>query len=123
MQPYSLMDLAQPFQKFTKNIALYLPRTSDLNQLAALTNSDEEKVTAVHYCMEGASKVRKPAYCTHRVCLLLCRPFVYISGCSNCMSLSRRLIIRCRLKRTEISGQSLWTVCVLAYVGYIPLNG
>lgn len=56
MQPYSLNDILHPFQRLTGDIALYLPRTSDLRQLAGFAN-DDQKVTVVHYCMEGASKV------------------------------------------------------------------
>ncbi|KAL8846750.1 MAG: hypothetical protein Q9221_008176 [Calogaya cf. arnoldii] len=55
MQPYSLDDLMSSFQWFTQNIALFLPRTSDLQQLAK-TNHSSERVKAIHYCMEGASK-------------------------------------------------------------------
>ena len=56
MQPYSLSDILHPFQRLTGDVALYLPRTSDLRQLADFANSDQ-KVTVMHYCMEGASKV------------------------------------------------------------------
>ncbi len=58
MQPYNLRDIYEPFSKATSDIALYLPRTSDLRQLAKIV-PDEEKVTVIHYCMEGASKVRR----------------------------------------------------------------
>ena len=56
MQPYTLLDLLVPFQTYTKDIILYLPRTSDLTQLAE-TTQEGIKLTVVHYCMEGASKV------------------------------------------------------------------
>lgn len=56
MQPYSLNDLLNPFLDLTSEVILYLPRTSDLRQLAARVQGDE-KVTVIHYCMEGASKV------------------------------------------------------------------
>ncbi len=56
MQPYSLRDIYEPLSKLTRDIALYLPRTSDLRQLAKLV-PDDGKVTVMHYCMEGASKV------------------------------------------------------------------
>ena len=56
MQPYSLTNIYEPFSKLTGDLALYLPRTSDLRQLAKLV-PDSEKMTAIHYCMEGASKV------------------------------------------------------------------
>ncbi|KAI9873709.1 MAG: hypothetical protein M1830_010699 [Pleopsidium flavum] len=56
MQPHSLKDIYEPFSKLTRDVALYLPRTSDLRQLAKLV-PDDKKVTVVHYCMEGASKL------------------------------------------------------------------
>ena len=55
MQPYNMMNLIGPFQELTEDIALYLPRTSNLRQLARAVK-DDEKMTVVHYCMEGASK-------------------------------------------------------------------
>ena len=57
MQPYNLLDLLKPFQQFTPNVALYLPRTSDLRQLTE-SHKGDNKLTVIHYCMEGASKVR-----------------------------------------------------------------
>lgn len=56
MQPYNLKDLYEPFSKLTGDLALYLPRTSDLRQLANII-PDDKKLTVMHYCMEGASKV------------------------------------------------------------------
>lgn len=56
MQPYTLNDLLEAFQSLASDVALYLPRTSDLRQIADRTNS--KRTTVVHYCMEGASKVR-----------------------------------------------------------------
>ena len=58
MQPYSLSDLVKPLRDFTEDLALYLPRTSDLRQLGDYADGDKQ-VRAVHYCMEGASKVNK----------------------------------------------------------------
>ena len=58
MQPYSLSDLLEPLRDFTEDIALYLPRTSDLRQLGCSAGEDKQ-VGVVHYCMEGASKVSK----------------------------------------------------------------
>ena len=58
MQPYNLTDLLVPFQQLTPNVALYLPRTSDLRQLVKC-NDREQSLPVVHYCMEGASKVRR----------------------------------------------------------------
>lgn len=56
MSPYSLKTIYESLTKVSSSLVLYLPRTSDLRQLAALV-SDEEKVAIVHYCMYGASKV------------------------------------------------------------------
>lgn len=56
MQPYSLYDMLWSFRQLTRDIALFLPRTSDLRQLAK-ENKDAKKVQAIHYCVEGASKV------------------------------------------------------------------
>lgn len=53
MSPYSI----QQIYKVCKGMdsALYLPRTSDLRQLAKLSPEDK-KIEVVQYCMEGASK-------------------------------------------------------------------
>ncbi len=56
MQPYSLLDLLGLLRGLTEDIVLYLPRTSDLRQLGNAAVG-EKQVRAVHYCMEGASKV------------------------------------------------------------------
>ncbi|KAE8142036.1 RNA cap guanine-N2 methyltransferase-domain-containing protein [Aspergillus pseudotamarii] len=55
MEPYSLATLYNEYALFTEHIALYLPRTSNVKQLAKLVK-DGEKATVMHYCMEGASK-------------------------------------------------------------------
>ena len=55
MQPYSLEKLHTSFSSLTEEIVLYLPRTSDLHQLAKLSKEDE-KLKVTHYCMHGASK-------------------------------------------------------------------
>lgn len=57
MHPYNLSQLLAPLQKRSDILALYLPRTADLRQLAAQVLSDG-KIVIFHYCMEGASKVR-----------------------------------------------------------------
>ena len=55
MQPYPLEKLYTSFTAMVSEVVLYLPRTSDLRQLAKHAKSDKElKVT--HYCMHGASK-------------------------------------------------------------------
>jgi trimethylguanosine synthase len=55
MGPYSLSALYKPFSAVCNDVVLYLPRTSDLRQVARLAKKDE-KVRVVHYCMHGASK-------------------------------------------------------------------
>lgn len=55
MQPYNLEAIYTPFAKVTKDIVLYLPRTSDLNQLAKYAPEDR-KLEVTHYCLKGASK-------------------------------------------------------------------
>ena len=55
MQPYNLSHLLDPFRSLTKSVVLFLPRTSDLRQLAASTDEDE-MLTVVHYCIKTASK-------------------------------------------------------------------
>ncbi|KAL7628865.1 putative diacylglycerol O-acyltransferase tgs1 [Parahypoxylon ruwenzoriense] len=53
MEPYGLAKLHGAYR--TMDHALYLPRTSDLRQIAKLA-PDETKVEVVQYCVEGASK-------------------------------------------------------------------
>lgn len=53
MQPYGLKEMHGAYKSMDH--ALYLPRTSDLRQLAKLA-PDGQKVEVVQYCMEGASK-------------------------------------------------------------------
>ena len=56
MQPYSLIDLLDLFHQVTQDVAIYLPRTSDMRQLVSQMTQDK-KIAVIHYCMEGASKV------------------------------------------------------------------
>lgn len=56
MQPYNLDALYKKFSKLSKHIVLYLPRNSDLNQIARYA-PDGKKVEVAHYCILGASKV------------------------------------------------------------------
>ena len=56
MQPYTLLDLLEPFQNPPHDVVLYLPRNSDMRQLANQSKRSS-KITVIHYCMEGASKV------------------------------------------------------------------
>lgn len=55
MEPYSLKFLYAEFSLFSEHMVLYLPRTSDLRQLAKVVKASQ-KATVMHYCMEGASK-------------------------------------------------------------------
>lgn len=55
MQPYNLKDLLSAFQQLTEYVVLYLPRNSDIRQLAK-TSRARSKTTVIHYCMAGASK-------------------------------------------------------------------
>ena len=55
MVPYSLHKLYSEFSAFSEHMVLYLPRTSDLRQLAKGVK-DGHRALAMHYCMEGASK-------------------------------------------------------------------
>ncbi|KAF2399891.1 S-adenosyl-L-methionine-dependent methyltransferase [Trichodelitschia bisporula] len=55
MQPYGLPDLYDAFVKPAKDVVLYLPRTSDLRQLAKYV-PDGKTLQIMHYCMKGASK-------------------------------------------------------------------
>jgi len=55
MKPYPLKALHSQFSEFTEDIVLFLPRTSDLRQLATVVKGGQ-KALAMHYCMEGASK-------------------------------------------------------------------
>lgn len=53
MQPYTLQQLYEAYKPLDH--LLFLPRTSDLRQLAKLA-PEGEKIDIVQYCMEGASK-------------------------------------------------------------------
>lgn len=55
MQPYSLEKLYTTFLGPKNAVVLYLPRTSDLRQLAKHAKNDEQ-LKVIHYCMHGASK-------------------------------------------------------------------
>lgn len=57
MEPYNLEKLYKSFTSISKEVVLYLPRTSDLNQIARY-GQDGEKLEVAHYTMMGASKVR-----------------------------------------------------------------
>ena len=53
MQPYNLGDLHGAYKRLDH--ALFLPRTSDIRQIAKLAPPGK-KIEVVQYCMEGASK-------------------------------------------------------------------
>ncbi|KAI1083030.1 RNA cap guanine-N2 methyltransferase-domain-containing protein [Whalleya microplaca] len=53
MEPYNLAKLHEAYKAMDH--ALYLPRTSDLRQIAELA-PDGTKIEVVQYCVEGASK-------------------------------------------------------------------
>lgn len=55
MEPYSLSHLHDSFSRICDHVALYLPRTSDLQQVARKVKSNR-KVQVVHYCTRGASR-------------------------------------------------------------------
>ena len=57
MEPYSLERLVNGFRKVSSEIAMYLPRSSNLNQIAKYVTGNDN-ISAVHYCVDGASKVR-----------------------------------------------------------------
>ncbi|KKA28652.1 hypothetical protein TD95_001869 [Thielaviopsis punctulata] len=53
MQPYNLADLHAAYREYEH--ALFLPRTSDIRQIAAVVPG-EEKADVIQYCIHGASK-------------------------------------------------------------------
>lgn len=55
MQPYSLKHIYSSLSKVTKHLIMYLPRTSDLRQIAHCVG-DGQKIQVVHYCTNGASR-------------------------------------------------------------------
>lgn len=55
MQPYPLEKLFSSFTALTNELVLYLPRTSDLRQLARHVK-EAQQIEVTHYCMHGASK-------------------------------------------------------------------
>lgn len=59
MEPYNLKVLTSAIEKVTRDLVLYLPRTSDLNQLAQVA-PEGRKMQAVHYCIHRFSKVSYP---------------------------------------------------------------
>lgn len=56
MQPYNLPYLHTKLSDYSQNLIFYLPRTSDMRQVARYSDSNKP-VLVMHYCLEGASKV------------------------------------------------------------------
>jgi hypothetical protein len=56
MQPYNLKHIYDRFSAYVPDFVLFLPRSSDLNQLAKYA-PDDKKLEVVHYCSNGSSKV------------------------------------------------------------------
>lgn len=57
MEPYNLDKLYKSFTRISKELVLYLPRNSDLNQVARYAQ-EGKKLEVAHYAIMGASKVR-----------------------------------------------------------------
>lgn len=55
MEPYNLSYLYRELSAITKDVVLYLPRTSDIRQIAEYIE-DQNTVQAVHYCTNGMSR-------------------------------------------------------------------
>jgi trimethylguanosine synthase len=60
MQPYGLSEIYDKMAKMTRNMVLFLPRTSDLRQIAAKVE-DGKQAQVVHYYQRGRDK----ALCTY----------------------------------------------------------
>jgi trimethylguanosine synthase len=57
MEPYNLDKLYKSFTKYSNEVVLYLPRNSDLNQIARYAKDEKKKLEVAHYAIMGASKV------------------------------------------------------------------
>jgi trimethylguanosine synthase len=55
MEPYTLSHLVENFSRISSHIALYLPRSSDLQQISNKAK-DDKQTQVVHYCTRGASR-------------------------------------------------------------------
>lgn len=55
MQPYSLSEIYTKVSRMTKNMILYLPRTSDLRQISDCVD-DGAQAQVVHYCTYNNSR-------------------------------------------------------------------
>jgi trimethylguanosine synthase len=58
MRPYDTDYLVKELSTFSKDLVLFLPRNSNLNQLAQYAG-DGSSVQIVHYCVHGSSKVSR----------------------------------------------------------------
>lgn len=60
MQPYGIGHLYTEFTAVSSDVVLYLPRTSDLNELAVYAKKHQKesgkKMEVAHYCIRGVSK-------------------------------------------------------------------
>lgn len=77
MEPYNLDKLYKSFTKISKEVVLYLPRTSDLNQIARY-GQDGKKLEVTHYAMMGASKVCRCTNPSMQTITNNARHYVYI---------------------------------------------
>lgn len=87
MEPYSLDKLYKSFTKYSKELVLYLPRNSDLNQVAKYV-PDDQKLEVAHYAIMGASKVCR-VHLKQEQLVTLPRHYARILGISTLM-LQRR---------------------------------
>ncbi|KAI5776658.1 RNA cap guanine-N2 methyltransferase-domain-containing protein [Geopyxis carbonaria] len=56
MQPYPASKIIRAARTLSENLALYIPRTSDLNQLGQHVVTDEPMIEVVHYALNNRSK-------------------------------------------------------------------
>lgn len=107
MEPYNLDTLYKCFSRFTRYMALFLPRNSDLNQIAQYAPKDR-KMEVAHYCIKGASKVSRASYSFLPTTNVKCRPCVPTSGISNFQQGTRK-------KETSSKGDWKRAVVSLCY--------
>jgi trimethylguanosine synthase len=55
MQPYTLEHIFKHFSSITQYLVIYLPRTSDLRQVAECVE-EGKKGQVVHYCTKASSR-------------------------------------------------------------------
>jgi hypothetical protein len=76
MEPYNLEMLYKSFTKYSNEVVLYLPRNSDLNQIARY-GQDGKKLEVAHYAIMGASKVHYILHGLPKTLLTWIRPCVF----------------------------------------------